>query len=96
MDCYDACQAQIIDENIKGSKENIVTNGKLCVNFANLLNEENLQSAVFEGKNISLDESLNILAEKLKNTTPAKTLFYKIVFLLVLYLKVKIFLLMSL
>lgn len=77
MDCYDACQAQIIDENIKGSKENIVTNGKLCVNFANLLNEENLQSAMFEGKNISLDESLNILVEKLKNTTPAKTLFYK-------------------
>ena len=27
MDCYDACQAQMIDENIKGSKENLVTNG---------------------------------------------------------------------
>jgi hypothetical protein len=74
MDCYDACQAQMIDENIKGSKENLVTNGKLCINFANLLKVENLQTAFYENKEISLDESLNILVEKLKSTTPAKTL----------------------
>ena len=77
LDCYDACQAQMIDENIKGSKENLVTNGKLCINFANLLKVENLQTAFYENKEISLDESLNILVEKLKSTTPAKTLFYK-------------------
>ena len=77
LDCYDACQGELIDGNIKGSKENIITNAKLCVNFANLLKEENIKSASFEGKNISLDESLNILVEKLKNTTPVKTLFYK-------------------
>lgn len=76
MDCYDVCQAEIIDGNIKGSKENIVTNGKLCVNFANLLKEENLQSGFFEKKAISLDESLKILVEKLKETTPSKTLYY--------------------
>ena len=67
----------MIDENIKGSKENLVTNGKLCINFANLLKVENLQTAFYENKEISLDESLNILVEKLKSTTPAKTLFYK-------------------
>ena len=77
LDCYDACQGQIIDENIKGSKEHLTTNGKLCVNFANLLKEENLKKAFFEGKEISLEESLNILVDKLKTTTPEKTLFYK-------------------
>ncbi len=77
MDCYDACQAEIVDENIKGSKENLVTNGKLCLNFANLLKVENLQTSFYENKEISLAESLNILVEKLKLTTPAKTLFYK-------------------
>ena len=77
MDCYDACQAEIIDENIKGSKEHKTTNGKLCVNFANLLKEENLKSSIFEGKQISLKESLDILVDKLKNTKPEKTLFYK-------------------
>ena len=76
MDCYDACQGQMYDGNIKGSKENFVTNCKLCVNFANLLKEENLQNSLFQGKTISLDESLNILLDKLKSTTPAKTLFY--------------------
>ena len=77
MDCYDACQGQLIDENIKGSKEHKTTNGKLCVNFANLLKEENLKNAFFEGKEISLEESLNILVDKLKTTIPEKTLFYK-------------------
>ena len=77
MDCYDACEAEIIDENIKGSKEHTTTNGKLCVNFANLLKEENLKNAIFEGKQILLKESLDILVDKLKNTKPEKTLFYK-------------------
>lgn len=77
LDCYDACQAEIIEENIKGSKEHKTTNGKLCVNFANLLKEENLETAYFNNEKISLDESLNIFVEKLKSTTPAKTLFYK-------------------
>lgn len=77
MDCYDACQGQLIDGNIKGSKEHKTTNGKLCVNFANLLKEENIKDAKFQGQNISLDESLNILVDKLKTTTAEKTLFYK-------------------
>ena len=77
MDCYDACQGQLIDENIKGSKEHKTTNGKLCVNFANLLKEKNLENAFFEGKKVSLEESLNILVDKLKTTTVEKTLFYK-------------------
>ncbi len=77
MDCYDACQGQLIDENIKGSKEHKTTNGKLCVNFANLLKEENIKSASFQGQNISLDESLTILVNKLKTIAPEKTLFYK-------------------
>lgn len=77
LDCYDACQGQMVEDNIKGSKEHQTTNGKLCVNFANLLKEKNLEKAIYEGKEISLDESLNILVDKLKQTTPIKTLFYK-------------------
>ena len=56
LDCYDACQGQMIENNIKGSKEHKTTNGKLCVNFANLLKEKNLEKAIYEGKEISLDE----------------------------------------
>lgn len=78
LDCYDACQAQLDEkENIKGSKQNFVTNGKLCVNFANLLKQEYLTSARYKNKNIKLDEALNILVDKLKVSESSKTLFYK-------------------
>ena len=70
----------MIEDNIKGSKENLVTNGKLCVNFANLLKVENLQTAFMKIKEISLDESLNILIEKIKiNNTIKKHYFIKVV-----------------
>lgn len=57
LDCYDTCQAQKIDENIKGSKENFITNGKLCVNFASLLKQEYLTTARFENEDINLDKA---------------------------------------
>ena len=76
LDCYDACQAEVIEDNIKGSKEHATTNGKLCVNFAQLLKEEYHQSPKFENKEISLDESLEILSSKLKQTDASKTLYY--------------------
>ncbi|KAB7885379.1 molybdopterin-dependent oxidoreductase [Poseidonibacter ostreae] len=76
MDCYDACQAEVVDNNIKGSKDNIVTSGKLCVNFAQLLKEDNLKNPIFDNKEISLDESLEILSEKLKEADSSNTLFY--------------------
>lgn len=76
LDCYDACQAEVIDDNLKGSKENSVTNGKLCVNFASLLKEENLQMPIYNNEKISLNESLEILSQKLKNTDASNSLFY--------------------
>lgn len=77
LDCYDACEAELIKGKIKGSRGHIVTNGKLCINFANLLKEDKLKSARYENKEISLQESLNILVNKLREVTPNKTIFYK-------------------
>lgn len=77
MDCYDTCQAEYSNELVKGSKENQITNGKLCVNFASLLKQDVLRTAKFEGKDISLSNSLEILVDKLKNIDSSKTLFYK-------------------
>jgi len=76
LDCYDACQAEVIEDNIKGSKDNLVTNGKLCINFAQLLKENNLKTPIFNNQEISLDESLKILSQKLKDTNSSNTLFY--------------------
>ncbi len=77
LDCFDACEAIYENGNCKGSKEHKVTNGKLCVNFANLLKEDFLKESYSNSKKISLEESLEILLEKLKNTEATKMLFYK-------------------
>ncbi|QKF82884.1 molybdopterin-dependent oxidoreductase [Halarcobacter ebronensis] len=77
LDCYDTCEALYENGLIKGNKNHRVTNGKLCINFANLQNENFLKTAYYENKEITLEESLNILVEKLKNTKPENTLFYK-------------------
>jgi anaerobic selenocysteine-containing dehydrogenase len=77
LDCYDTCQGELKDGNIKGSKEHFTTNGKLCLNFANLLKEKYLETAYFDNKKITLDESLDILVEKLKETKPEKSLYLK-------------------
>ncbi|MGM0520167.1 MAG: molybdopterin-dependent oxidoreductase [Campylobacterota bacterium] len=77
LDCYDTCQAYEVDDNIKGSIENLVTNKKLCVNFANLLKQEKLEKSYYQEEVVSLDKSLEILEQKLNDIPNDKTLFYK-------------------
>ena len=81
LDCFDACEAIFVDGKCKGSREHKVTNGKLCVNFANLINEDFLKNSYLKSlekyEKISLDKSLEILTEKLKNTEASRTIFYK-------------------
>ncbi|WP_428024091.1 molybdopterin-dependent oxidoreductase [Arcobacter sp.] len=77
LDCFDACEAVYENSNFRGSKEHKVTNGKMCVNFANLLKEDFLVNPYFKNEKISLNKSLEILVEKLKSTNPKKTLYYK-------------------
>ena len=77
LDCFDACEAVIQEGKIKGSKTHFTTNGKLCVNFAHLLNENFLTQSYLNNKKVSLSTSLDTLVEKLKDTDPSKTLFYK-------------------
>lgn len=77
LDCYDACEAVVIDGKIRGNSEHPVTKGKLCVNFASLLKEEFLTKSFYENSEITLNDSLQILKDKLNQTTPKETLFYK-------------------
>ena len=77
LDCFDACEAIYENDTCKGSKEHKVTNGKLCVNFANLLKEDFLTNAYIENEKTSLDTALKALVDKLKNTNPENTLFYR-------------------
>lgn len=77
LDCYDTCEATYENGIIKPSLSHEVTNKKLCVNFAHLNAQKNLESAFYNNEKISLKESMDILKDKLKNTKPAKTLYVK-------------------
>lgn len=76
LDCFDACQALKENGLIKASNEHI-TNKKLCVNFASLLKQEYLQKAIYNGNEIELEEALDILESKLKESNPKDTIYYK-------------------
>lgn len=77
LDCYDACQAKFENGNCKPDSNHLVTQSKLCRNFAHLISEEPLTTPTFQNNEITLDESLNILVERLKQTDPSKVLYYK-------------------
>ena len=49
----------------------------MCFNFASLLNEKYLTKASFQNRDISLQEALKILVEKLRDTQGKNSLFYK-------------------
>lgn len=76
LDCFDACEAVIIDEKIKGNPEHPVTKSKLCVNFAQLLKEDFLEKAYVNKSEVPLNTALEEVVEKLKNTKPENTLYY--------------------
>lgn len=77
LDCFDGCEAILIDGKIKGNSEHPTTKSKLCVNFASLLKENYLENAYINKRKTSLDDALELLVEKLKKTDPSKTLYYK-------------------
>ncbi len=77
LDCFDTCEAVLIDGKIKGNKEHPTTKSKLCVNFANLLKEDFLKDAYIANEKVSLDEALQEFTLKLKDIKPEDTLYYK-------------------
>ena len=77
LDCFDTCEAVLVDEKIKGNENHPTTKSKLCVNFASLLKEDYLEDAYINKEKTSLDNALEVLVHKLKDTDASKSLYYK-------------------
>lgn len=77
LDCFDTCEAVLSDGKIKGNKAHYTTKSKLCVNFANLLNEKFLDTAFIGKKEVTLEKALEEFTRKLKNLNSEYTLYYK-------------------
>lgn len=78
LDCYDSCSIVVNDDlKLKGEKEHPVTGGFLCHHLNNYHKFERIKTARFHSKEISLEEALGVLCEKLKESEPKKTLLFK-------------------
>lgn len=78
LDCFDSCSIIVNEEiKLKGEKEHPVTQGYLCPNLNNFNNTKKIEKASYKGEEISLFKALEILKEKLQETTPQKILYFK-------------------
>ncbi|RUM67785.1 MAG: molybdopterin oxidoreductase [Sulfurospirillum sp.] len=77
LDCYDGCSVVYEEGKLKGDPNHPFTRGYLCPNLNSFLATPTILKPIFKGKEISLDEALEILNDKLSKVTPDKTLYYK-------------------
>lgn len=78
LDCYDACRILIdVNKKIKGDVSHPVTRGYLCPHLNHFDEFKRISKPSFQGKVISMDEAMEILAKSLHRSHPLKTLFYR-------------------
>ncbi|MFK5880964.1 MAG: molybdopterin-dependent oxidoreductase [Sulfurospirillum sp.] len=78
LDCFDSCSVVLGDDGrLKGDKNHPITQGFLCHHLNNYHKIPRILKPLYRGREIELDEALNILVQKLKQSMPAKTLYYK-------------------
>ena len=73
LDCYDACSVIYKDKKLSGDKEHPATMGFLCYKLNHYFDYPQLESAYYKGKEIALDEALDILEKKIRSS---KSLLY--------------------
>ena len=77
LDCYDACGMVYENGTLKADVSHPVTTNYLC-KFMNVhTKHEPLKTARVEGKNVSLEQALETLSEKLRHFEGKKSLYFK-------------------
>ncbi|MDD5051517.1 MAG: molybdopterin-dependent oxidoreductase [Sulfuricurvum sp.] len=78
LDCYDACRI-VVDKNqkLKGDKTHPITHGYLCPHLNHYDEHKRIELPRFQGKNISMNEALILLEEKLKESKSDHVLYYR-------------------
>ena len=78
LDCFDGCSILVNDDyTLKGNKAHPITQGYLCHHLNHYHKFERITEPKLNGKTISMDEALALLAQKLRETEPLKTLYFK-------------------
>lgn len=76
LDCYDACRISVDDSGrFQGDKEHPITQGFLCPHLNHYEETERLVKPTLNGREITMDEALNLLLDVLQNAPD--TLYYR-------------------
>jgi anaerobic selenocysteine-containing dehydrogenase len=76
LDCYDACSIIYEDGKLKGAKSGF-TDGFLCPHMNHYMEHESIKQPRYMGKEIEMDEALEILYKMLKNSSSKDILHYR-------------------
>lgn len=78
LDCFDGCSIIVNEDNtLKADKEHPITQGYLCHHLNHYHQFERITEPRFNGKSISMDEAMELLHVKLRESEPSKTLYFK-------------------
>ncbi len=77
LDCYDACSVIYEDGKLKGDKEHPITQGYLCPNLNAYLATNRIQKPRYKGKEIEMQEALEILKSELTSYHDKPSLYFK-------------------
>ncbi len=74
LDCFDGCSIEVDENlNLKGEKSHPITQGYLCHHMNNFHKFARIEKPTLHGKEISMDEAVNIVKTKKQE----KTLYFK-------------------
>ena len=76
LDCYDACEIVVDGRKITAQKQRY-TQGFLCPHMNHFLEQNFIEQPRYKGKEISLNEALEILKKMLKESMPNRVLHYR-------------------
>lgn len=78
LDCYDACSVSVSDDGkLQGTPEHPYTQGFLCPHLNHYDKHERITQPRYKGEDISMDEAVTILKEKVKGCVPSSLLHYR-------------------
>ena len=78
LDCFDSCSI-VVDDNghLHGNKEHPITQGYLCHHLNHYHQIPRIQKASLQGHDITTEEALDVLAQKLEFANQEQVLYFK-------------------
>ena len=78
LDCFDSCSVILGEDGLlRGDKNHPITQGYLCHHLNNYHKIKRIEKPIYQGREIELDEALEVLRNKIEITEPSKIIYFK-------------------